>query len=228
MPKTSTFMGLALAANADGNFVIGETADILYGGDMTNDTEGMGIPVISADGDQHFALSVYADDAGDELAAGWVSSIFGSMKIYEAVTPSANLSAFGVTGQLHLAASVSTTGNLCGLYGIAETVSGVTVTGNFFGAVLGAVLPSGATIASSYYTGGLMIGGNYAGTTTGIVVPIFIQNPTSTAQFDAAFAFGQDSQFAGCVTVAAVGGSNTHKLKVYAGGTLYYIPMYTA
>src|SRR3990170_2619427 len=189
MPKTSTFMGLALAANADGNFVIGETADILYGGDMTNDTEGMGIPVISADGDQHFALSVYADDAGDELAAGWVSSIFGSMKIYEAVTPSANLSAFGVTGQLHLAASVSTIGNLCGLYGIAETVSG---------------------------------------TTTGIVVPIFIQNPTSTAQFDAAFAFGQDSQFAGCVTVAAVGGSNTHKLKVYAGGTLYYIPMYTA
>ena len=228
MPKTSTFMGLALAANADGNFVIGETADILYGGDMTNDTEGMGIPVISADGDQHFALSVYADDSGDELAAGWVSSIFGSMKIYEAVTPSANLSAFGVTGQLHLAASVSSIGNLCGLYGIAETVTGVTVTGNFFGAVLGATLPTGATLASGYYTGGLIIGGNYDGTLTGHAVGIFLQNPTSTANFDAAFAFGQNSEFAGVVTAAAVGGSNTHKLKVYAGGTLYYIPMYTA
>ncbi len=228
MPVTSTFGGIALGPNADGNFVIGQTADILYCGDVSSDTEGMGIPVISADGDQHFALSVYADDSDNELGAGWVSSIFGSMKIYEAVTPSANLSAFGVTGQIHLAASVASTGNICGLYGVAETVSGVTVTANFFGAVLGATLPSGATLAGSYYAGGLIIGGSYAGTTTGIVVPIFIQNPTSTAQFDAAFAFGQDSQFAGVVTVAAVGGSNTHKLKVYAGGTLYYIPMYTA
>src|SRR3989304_2981935 len=145
MPKTSTFMGLALAANADGNFVIGETADILYGGDMSNDTEGMGIPVISADGDQHFALSVYADDSGDELAAGWVSSIFGSMKIYEAVTPSVNLSAFGVTGQVHAAANVASTGNLAGVFGVAETVSGVTIDANFFGGEFGATLPSGAT-----------------------------------------------------------------------------------
>lgn len=225
---TSTFMGLALAANTDGVFNIGATRDILYGGDMTSDVAGDGIQVISADGDQHFALAVYADDADTELGAGWVSSIFGSMKVYEAVTPSANLSAFGVTGQLHLAANVATTGNLCGVYGVAETVSGVTVTGNFFGAVFGATIPSGATLADGYYAGGIIIGGSYAGTTTGKVVGIFLQNPSSTAQFDAAFAFGQDSQMAGVITAAAVSGSQTHKLKVYAGGTMYYIPLHTA
>jgi len=208
--------------------VVGKTADILYGGDMSSDTAGMGIKVVSADGDNHFAHAVYADDGGAELAAGWVSAIFGSMKTYIAVTPSCNLSAFGVTGQIHAAASIASIGNIAGVYGIAETVTGVTLDANFFGGTFGAVVPSGATLGAGQYTGGIIIGGSYAGTISGKAVGVFLQNPGSTKQFDAAFAFGQDSQMAGCVTVAAVGGSQTHKLKVYAGGTLFYIPLHTA
>lgn len=225
--ETSTFEGIAFGPNADGVFVIGGTKDVLYGGDISNDTAGDGIALVSADGDQHFALAVFADDGGTELAAGWVSAIFGNFKNHTAVTPSANLSMFGTTGQLHVGASVTSIGNLCGVYGIAETVSGVTITNApFFGGLFGATLPSGATATG--YMGGIIIGGNYAGTTTGKVVAVYIQNPTSSANFDAAFAFGQNAEFAGCVTVAAVGGSQTHKLKVYAGGTMYYIPMHTA
>ena len=207
---------------------IGETADVLYGGDMSGDSAGLGVKLLSADGTKHFAYAVYADDGGAELDAGWVSGIFGSMVIYTAVTPSCNLSAFGVTGQLHVGASVATIGNLCGVYGIAECDGSEAINGNFFGGLFGATLGASATIGSGYYTGGVMIGGNYQGTHTGKAVAIFVQNPTGAKQFDAFAAIGQDSQYAGCVTAGAVGGSQTHKLKIYMGGTLMYIPLNTA
>lgn len=211
-----------------GHMRIGETDDFQYGGDMSNDDSGDGILVESADGFKHFALDVFADDGGAALTAGWVSAGFFSMKTYAAVSGSPNLSAFGVTGQIHLAASLTSIGNICGVYGIAETVSGVTVPAVFFGGLFGATVPSGATVPAGGYCGGIIIGGNYGGTLTGNVVGIFFQNPGSTANFDYAFAFGQNSEFAGMVEVAAVGGSNTHKLKVIAGGTDFFIPMYTS
>lgn len=226
---TSTYMGLALAADTNGVVILGNTNDVTYGGDMSGDTAGTGITLSSADSSKkHFAMAVYGDDNGSELAAGWVSSIFGSFVQYGAITPSANVSMFGVTGQVHVGAAIATIGNIAGVYGIAECDSAVTIAGNMFGGCFGASVPSGTTLSAGYYTGGIIIGGSYGGTISGKAVGIFLQNPGSTKQFDAAFAFGQDSQFAGCVVVAAVGGSQTHKLKVYAGGTLYYIPLHTA
>ena len=213
---------------ANARMRVGETADFTYGGDVSSDSAGDGIRVEGADGFKHFAYDVYADDGGTALTAGWVSSGFFSMKNYAAVTGGINLSTFGLTGQFHAGASISSIGNICGIFGVAETVTGVTLSCNFFGAVLGATIPSGATLSANYYAGGLIIGGNYAGTTTGNIVAIFLQNPTSTANFDYAFAFGQNAEYAGVVTVAAVGGSNTHKLKVIAGGTDFFIPMYTS
>ena len=63
---------------------------------------------------------------------------------------------------------------------------------------------------------------------TGKVCGIFFQNATGATQFDYAFVFGQNTAYAGMVTVAAVSGSQTHKVKVQAGGTDYFIPLYTA
>lgn len=224
-------MGLAVPlygeATLDGPLSIGTTQDSLYGGDMTGDSAGDGIAVAGSDGTAHFAHEVYADDAGTALTAGWVSASFNSMKVYTAVTGSINLSAFGLTGQLHLEASVSSIGNLCGIYGLAETVSGVTIGGApFFGGLFGATIPSGAT--NTGYAGGIIIGGSYDGTTTGIIVPIFVQNPTSTANFDAAFAFGQNAEYAGCGDATADASEDIWgHLKVYMGGTLCYINLYS-
>lgn len=220
--------GVAWDGPIDDQLQIGDTADVLYGGDMSGDSAGLGIQLSSADGTRHFAHAVYADDGGQELGAGWVSGIFGSMVIYTAVTPSANLSAFGVTGQLHVDANVASIGNLCGLYGVAETSgAGVTVDANLFGGVFGVTLASGDTLGDGYYAGGILIGGNYAGTSTGKLVAVFVQNPSGD-NFDAFAALGQNSEEAGCVVDAAVGGSNTKKIKWYIGGTLMYTPLYTA
>ena len=224
--QTSTFGGIGLGPNADGVFVMGGTNDLLYGGDVSNDVAGDGLTVVSADGDQHFGLAVYADENDTALTAGWVSTIFGSMKTYNAITGSPNVSAFGVTGQMHVGASLTSIGNICGVYGIAETVSGVTIGAQFFGGLFGASLPSGATINTSYACGGIIIGGSYGGTTTGDVLGIYFQNP-GTGDFDGIF--GLDSRN---VTDGAVGGSNTKKIKVRAlvGGTwtTYYIPLNTS
>jgi len=226
--KPSLYDGLALGPNAQGVFVIGSTQDATYGGDMSNDTAGLGVTLDSDSGNQQFALAVYADDNNTTLPAGWVSSIFGSMKIYADVSSSVNLSAFGATGQLHVDGSITGIGNLAGVYGVAETSgNGITLTNNFSGGLFGPTLASGDTLASGYYMSGIQIGGNIAGTTTGHTVGIYFQNP-SGSQWDYAFAFGQNSQFAGCVTAAAVGGSQTHKVKVIAGGTAYFIPLHTA
>ena len=226
--ETSTFNGIALGPNADGVFVIGGTKDVLYGGDVSNDTAGDGIALVAADGDQHFALMINADDGGTALTAGWVSTIFGGFKNHTAITGGPNVSVHGVTGQVHMGASINSTGNFCGVYGIAETVSGVTITNtNFFGGNFGATIPSGATLAAGAWAGGIVVSGNYGGTTTGKVVGMHFMNP-SGAYFDGAFSFGQNSAYAGCVATGAVGGSQTHKLKVFMGGTAMYIPMNTS
>jgi len=190
-------------------------------------SSGDGVTIVATDGGQQRALIACADDGGTALTAGWCQAILGSTEVY--TTFNAAASVFGTSGEVWLNESVTTTGNISGIQGAAVMKTGKTATANVFGVTLGTVFPSGAILASGYYTGGAIIGGDYSGTMTGKVVGIFFQNPTSAGQqFDYAFAFGQNTAFAGCVTVAAVGGSQTHKLKVIAGGTDYFIPMYTA
>jgi len=133
----------------------------------------------------------------------------------------------GLTGRLHIGASVTSIGNLAGVFGVVEGDGSEVITANAFGVLAGFTLGASETIATGYYMGGLMIGGSNNGTTDGKVVAIFVQNPSGN-QFDAFAALGQDSQMAGCVVAAAVGGSNTHKIKMYIGGTLGYVPWYTA
>lgn len=229
--NTAKYMGMALMEDANGVWRIGGTNDVLYGGDMSGDVAGNGILLASADGKKHFAFSVYGDDGGTELAAGWVSAIFGSMVIYTAVTPSCNLSAFGVTGQIHIDASITTSAQVAGVYGVAETSgAGITVTatsGGLFGGVFGAVLASGDTLAADSYAGGILIGGNYAGTSTGKLVAIMVQNPSGD-NFDAAFAFGQNAEYAGCGDATADASDDIWgHLKVYMGGTLCYINLFS-
>jgi len=190
-------------------------------------SSGDGVTIVCTDGGQQRALMVCADDGGTALAAGWGQAILGSTEIYTTVS-TGNPSVFGTSGELWVNNSVTTTGNLSGLQGAAVCKTAKTVTGNIFGVTLGCVFPTGAVLASGYYTGGAIIGGNYEGTMTGKVTGIFFQNATGSTQFDYAFVFGQNTAYAGMVTVAAVGGSNTHKVKVQAGGTDYFIPLYTA
>jgi hypothetical protein len=188
---------------------------------------GDGVTIVATDGGQQRALMVCVDDGGTALTAGWCQAILGSTEVY--TTFNAAASVFGTSGEVWLNESVTTSGNISGIQGAAVMKTGKTATANVFGVTLGTVWPTGAVLASGFYTGGAIIGGHYEGTMTGKVVGIFFQNPTSASQmFDYAFAFGQNDAFAGCVTVAAVGGSNTHKLKVIAGGTDFFIPMYTA
>ncbi len=229
MAFKKTWEGIAIPLSGDskmsGKLRIGDT--VTGAGDMSSDTAGKGIALTVA-ADDNFCIDVYGDDGGTALTAGWVSSVFGSFVNYAAVTGGANVSIFGVSGQVHAGAAIASIGNVAGIFGVAECDSAVTLACNFFGGNFGATVPSGTIIGSGYYTGGIMIGGNYQGTLTGHAVAIFVQNPTGTAQFDAFVALGQDSKMAGCVTAAAVGGSNTHKIKVYVGGTLMYVPVYTA
>ena len=213
------------STSGSGGKVVFEHTPVEAGG---RTTAGDGVSIVATDGGQQRALLVCADDGGTALGAGWCQAILGSTKVYTTVS-SGNPSIFGTSGELWLDESVTTTGNLSGIQGAAVVATSMTVTGNIFGVTLGCVFPTGAVLASGYYTGGAIISGHYAGTMTGKVVGIFFQNPTSAEQqFDYAFAFGQNDAFAGCVAAAAVGGSHTHKLKVIAGGTDYFIPMYTA
>ena len=189
-------------------------------------SSGDGVTIVATDGGQQRALIACADDGGTALTAGWCQAILGSTEVY--TTFNAAVSVFGTSGEVWLNESVTSTGNISGLQGAAVMKTGKTATANVFGVTLGTVWATGSVLASEYYTGGAIIGGHYAGTMTGKVVGIFFQNPTSDQQFDYAFAFGNTDAFAGCVTVAAVSGSQTHKLKVIANGTDYFIPMYTA
>jgi hypothetical protein len=170
---------------------------------------------------------VCVDDGGTALTAGWCQAILGSTEVYTSFNAAASV--FGTSGEVWLNESVTTTGNISGIQGAAVCKTGKTATANVFGVTLGTVWPTGAILASGYYTGGAIIGGHYAGTMTGDVVGIFFQNPTSAEQlFDYAFAFGQNTAYAGCVATGAVGGSQTHKLKVKMGTTDMFIPMNTS
>jgi len=224
-------MGLALGMGANGVFVIGSTNDTAYGGDMSNDVAGLGValsPVTSSE--KHFALAVYADDAGATPASdGWCSAIFGSMVQYGAITGVGgdNISYFGVAGQMHLGAQTGNIGNMAGVYGTIEVDSAVTITTQICGILAGVNIASATTDSS---IAGVQIGGSITGTTNGLDVAIYIQNLTSTEQWDAAFRFGQDSahSYAGCGDATAAASEDIFgHLKVYMGTTLCYINLYS-
>lgn len=224
---TSTFEGIAFGpTDINGGLVIGSTNDILYGGDVSGDAAGLGIPVSFALDHKHFALAVYADDAGTISAVnGWVSAIFGSHVVY-AVHTATNWSAFGVAGQTHIGASVATSGNIAGVYGIVEVDSTATLAGNCFGGLFGATIPSTVTGSDSYWMGGVMVGGtNAGGTTTNNFVGMYFQNPGAEVAYDGVFGFDSAQVLTGTPT------NQTTYIKVRArgaGGSIStkYIHMY--
>jgi hypothetical protein len=176
--------GLAVGADANGQMQIGGT--YATGGDMTYASAGEGVTLTVA---KPFAISVYGDDNNTALTTGWTSTIFGSNILFHAIT-SGNISAFGVSGQLHIGASMAVTGNLGGVYGCVETDETVTLAANTFGGVFGATIPSTVTGNDSYWMGGILIGGtNDGGTTTNNYVGIYFQNPGSNVAYDGIFGF---------------------------------------
>jgi hypothetical protein len=225
---TSTFGGIALGPNSDGRYVIGGTNDILYGGDMSGDEAGYGITLASEDGKKHFALAVYGDDGGTAYGAGWTSAIFGSNVIHTTIA-SGNVSGFATSGQMHIGASIATTGNLGGVYGVIETDDTVTLAGNCFGGVFGATIPSTVTGHDSYWMGGILIGGtNAGGTTTNNYVGIYFQNPGANVAFDGIFGLDSAQTTAGSLSsqtryfpvMVRIGGAAT--------ATKMYIPIYAS
>ncbi len=190
-------------------------------------SSGDGVTIVATDGGQQRALMVCVDDGGVALGAGWCQAILGSTEVYTQIS-TGNPSIFGTSGELWLNHSVTSSGNMSGLQGAAVVKTLKTVVGNLFGVTLGTVWPSGA-IQTGGFTGGAILGGDYSGTMNGKVVGIFFQNPTSAGQmFDYAFKFGQNTAYAGVVASGAVGGSQTHKLKVQMGTTDMFIALSTA
>ena len=214
-------------AGGDCELQVGDTEDETYGGDVSGDSAGDGVRVVSADGNKHFAHAVYADDGGKELAAGWVSTIFGSMKNYTAVTPSCNLSAFGVTGQMHAGASIASIGNIGGVYGVFETVTGVTLGCNVMGGLFGFNIPSGAVLSAGNIACGILISGNLSGTMTVDSAAIFIQNPTGSFDYFAILSQNAQASKCGGDLDATVGDTPLGHVKVRLGGTAGFINVYS-
>jgi hypothetical protein len=226
--QTSTIGGIALGPNAKGGYVIGGTKDYEWGDTVDNDTSGEGIPLLMGSGDQHFALSVYADDGGTAFTAGWGSTVFASMHPTEAIEGNPNISLYAVTGQVLLSASTAVGGYVAGVYGVAKALTGVTVANHFFGGNFSCNLPATSVFSAGSFCGGIMIGGEYAGTTSGDVTGIYFANPSS-GTFDYAFVFGTNTPNAnGMVLTGAASGSQTHRLKVKAGPTDFFIKLHTA
>ncbi len=189
---------------------------------------GDGVTIVATDGGQQRALLVCVDDGGVALSTGWCQAILGSTEVYTAIS-TGNPSIFGTSGELWINHNVTSTGNLAGLQGAVVLKTGKTLTaGKAFGVTLGCVFVSGAVLHSTSFTGGVLIGGHYEGTMDGKIVGIFFENPTGATQYDYAFKFGQDTKYAGMIASGAVGGSQTHKVKVQMGTTDMFIALSTA
>lgn len=218
---TSTFGGIALGPNASGTFNIGGTNDILYGGDMSGDAAGMGIPLIGTGCSQQFALAVYGDDGGTAVASGWVSAGFFSYVNHAAQAAG---SAMGVTGQVHIGANFTAGDNIAGVYGLTECDSAQTVNAHVYGGQFGLVLSAG-TYAAEYRTAAISLSVNTAGATTnGVVSGIFFGN--AATGMDAAFCFGNpggNMTGTGADATASTGTDALGHILVYLNDTLGYI-----
>ena len=219
--KSSTYMGIAVGPNADGQFVIGGT--YATAGDMTSATAGQGVTLTAA---APFALAVYGDDNGVAIASSWVSAGFFS---YINFAAQATGSAIGVTGQVHIGANFTACDNIAGVYGIAECDSAKTINAHVFGGQFGVVLSAG-TVGASYRVAGISVSCNTTGATvSGTKTHILFYGGTGQ-NADAAMAFGtiaNDMTGSGADrTASAASGTIVGRIKVYLGNSLGYINVY--
>jgi hypothetical protein len=174
---------------------------------------------------RQFGLIVACDDGGVALAANWYSAIFGQTLIGYANAARTNVSAFGVTGEAHIAADTTPGGNYAGLYGYAELQAGKTYSGtrstSLSGLLAGIDLNATAVCASGAFMSAIAAGaGTLAGTHTGKVTVLHVTNPGS-GTFDGLFSLDNAT---GCYEAAGSHGSTAAgrvKFINSSGTTLY-------
>jgi hypothetical protein len=219
--KPSSYDGLALGPNSDGQFILGGTN--ATAGDMTSASAGQGITLTAA---APFALSVYADDGGTAVASSWVSAGFFS---YINFAAQAAGSAMALTGQMHIGANFTAGDNVAGVYGTTECDSAKTINAHVFGGLFG-VSCSAGTVGASYRVAAIQTGVNMTGATvSGTQTHInFLGGTGGTAT--AAMSFGtiaNDMTGSGADrTASAASGTIVGRIKVYLGATLGYINVY--
>jgi len=219
--NASTYDGLALGANSDGQFIIGGTH--ATAGDMTSASAGQGVALTAA---APFALSVYGDDGGTAVASSWVSTGFFS---YINFAAQATGSAIALTGQLHIGANFTACDNIVGVYGITECDSAKTINGHVFGGQFGVSLSAG-TVGASYRVAAINLGVNTTGATiSGTKTHINFYGGTGQTA-SAAMSFGtiaNDMTGSGADLTADVSETPLGHILVYLGSTLGYINVYS-
>jgi hypothetical protein len=196
-------------------------------------TAGYGVTLSSA---RQFAAGIYADDGGASVTAGWYSAAFA--QYLDSIAATGNVSAFGITGELHCKAVNQGGGNRAGIYGYAEIQAGITHevwnTQSFSAGLFGIDLNSTAVLTGGTMSCVCLGAGTLAGThTSGKVAPIHIQNPGS-GSFDYLFVIGDrhsggPGDATGCVeTISGNASNQTKGIKISIGATAYWIPCQSA
>ncbi len=223
---TSTFEGIALGPNASGVYSIGGTNDVLYGGDMSGDAAGLGIPLVGTGATQQFALAVFADDGGTAVSSGWVSAGFFSYVNYAAQAAG---SAIGLTGQVHIGANFTAGDNVVGVYGLSECDSAETISAHVFGGQFG-VTASAGTFSANYRVAAVSLSASMNGSTTnGTVTGLQFMN-RSAGGFDAAMSFGTvagDITGTGADQTADASEDIYGHIKILVGADTCYINVYS-
>jgi hypothetical protein len=216
----ATYDGLAVAADSDGQFIIGGT--YATAGDMTSASAGEGVTLTAA---KPFALSVYADDGGTAVASSWVSAGFFS---YENFAAQAAGSAIALTGQLHIGANFTACDYLSGVYGVVECATAKTVNSHI-GAGQFALYLTAGTYGASYRLAAIAVSAEATGATiNGTIAGIHFVN---ASDFGAAFSFGAVGSTSltgtGADRDATVGDTALGHIIVYMGNTTGYINVYS-
>lgn len=199
-------------------WTVTDTGATLIGNALSSST-GYGVPLSSS---QTYGLRVVCDDNDAALGAGTYRAIHGRMLMTG--TSTADISVFGVQGQVKLLDTYPSPGWPAGVWGYFEMSSGTLA--NAGAGLRGTIdVPSGSTVNAGAVAAALQLDStDLGGTITGLAVAINVPNPVSGTWS----ALARIADSSGCVTTAAVGGSNTKKLKVYIDTTAFFIPLYTA
>jgi hypothetical protein len=219
--NATTFGGIGLGPNSDGQFQIGGT--YATAGDVSNAAAGDGVTLTAA---KPFALAVYADDGGTAIASSWASAGFFS---YINFAAQAAGSAMALTGQVHIGANFTAGDNIAGVYGVTECDSAKTINAHVFGGLFG-VSCSAGTVGASYRVAAIQTGVNMTGATvSGTQTHInFLGGTGGTAT--AAMSFGtiaNDMTGSGADKVADVSETPLGHILVYLGNTLGYVNVYS-
>jgi hypothetical protein len=219
--NATTFGGIGLGPNSDGQFQIGGT--YATAGDVSNAAAGDGVTLTAA---KPFAFSVYADDGGTAIASSWASAGFFS---YINFAAQAAGSAMALTGQMHIGANFTAGDNIAGVYGITECDSAKTINAHVFGGQFGVSLSAG-TVGASYRVAAIQVGVNTNGATiSGTKTGINFIN-AAAGGMSAAMSFGTiagDMTGCGADLVADVSETPLGHILVYLGPTLGYINVYS-